>query len=275
MKTKNYKLAGFTLIEVSVVVIIIGFLLGGLLIYDEIRESAENLSLVKDIRFYETAFETFKAKYGAVAGDMRDAANYWPQYNTSDNQGSGSSINGNGNGLVIGHTTEEEYAFDHLKGAGLVKGDFTGAVFPRTINDKAWVRILYVGTANTTGSWAPAGAIYGRTGHILAFGDTTNSSASGKLARGFLTPIEAEVLDAKIDDGSPAAGNLMALKGIYTSLGITADGSNIIDLESGCVTGTDNDFVGGNLNEMVNTVEYDMSIVTAEKANCRIQYWLD
>ncbi|GAA5179155.1 hypothetical protein GCM10025771_20470 [Niveibacterium umoris] len=104
--------AGFTLVEMAIVLVIIGLLLGGVLKGQELIESAKVKNIAQDMRAISVAVLTYQDKYRALPGDDKSASARW----------SGACAKGDGNGL-IDNTDEIECAWDHLRRANLLTGD--------------------------------------------------------------------------------------------------------------------------------------------------------
>jgi prepilin-type N-terminal cleavage/methylation domain-containing protein len=105
----NYRItkAGFTLVELAIVLVIIGLVVGGVLVGKDLIRAAENRSFVGQLETYNAAANTFKTKYNCVPGDCPTATAY------------GFSNNGNGNGMVSGLTASNTYSVDYnLNGDG-------------------------------------------------------------------------------------------------------------------------------------------------------------
>jgi prepilin-type N-terminal cleavage/methylation domain-containing protein len=121
---------GFTLIELSIVLVIIGLIVGGVLVGQDLIHNAEVQSIMTEAQRYATAFNSFKDKYDALPGDMPNATSIW---GTNPNCGSNlpgtgtETCNGNGDGLIESYT-ESFYAWQHLGNAGMVPGSFSGQV---------------------------------------------------------------------------------------------------------------------------------------------------
>jgi prepilin-type N-terminal cleavage/methylation domain-containing protein len=64
---------GFTLIELSIVLVIIGLLAGGILVGRDLIHAAVIHAQVSQIEKYTMAANTFKLKYGGWPGDIREA----------------------------------------------------------------------------------------------------------------------------------------------------------------------------------------------------------
>ena len=61
---KSHKSAGFTLIELSIVLVIIGLIIGGVLVGRDLIAAAQVRAQISQIEKYQTAVNTFRGKYG-------------------------------------------------------------------------------------------------------------------------------------------------------------------------------------------------------------------
>ncbi len=109
--------AGFTLVEIAIVMVIIGLLIGGVLKGQAMIENAKVKRVVKQADEMRAAVMTFYDKYGVFPGD-EDLAN------VPAGGGDGGGI-GNGNGQIYG-TTELYEVFRDLSLAGLISGTYNG-----------------------------------------------------------------------------------------------------------------------------------------------------
>ncbi len=73
----NGKKSGFTLIELSITLVIIGLIVGGVLVGKDLIKAAEARSITKQIEQYRAAINAFKLKYNAIPGDMNNAESIW------------------------------------------------------------------------------------------------------------------------------------------------------------------------------------------------------
>ena len=113
---------GFTLVELAIVLVIIGLILGAVLKGQALIENAKYKKFLNDLRSITAAVYTYYDRYRAYPGDDTQAYNRW--------HGDYSRIrSGNGDGLINGSPTstsngdESVQAWRHLKAAGIIPGD--------------------------------------------------------------------------------------------------------------------------------------------------------
>jgi prepilin-type N-terminal cleavage/methylation domain-containing protein len=90
--------AGFTLIELSIVLVIIGLIVGGVLVGQDLIRAAAVRAQITQIEKYNTAANTFYGKYGYLPGDINGTAA--TQFGFVARGAYGGQ--GDGNGLVEG-----------------------------------------------------------------------------------------------------------------------------------------------------------------------------
>jgi prepilin-type N-terminal cleavage/methylation domain-containing protein len=88
--------AGFTLIEMAIVLVIIGLIVGGVLVGQDLIEAANQRAQITQIEKYRTAANTFYGKYGYLPGDLPSTQAAQFGFVTR----AGTQYNGDGNGLV-------------------------------------------------------------------------------------------------------------------------------------------------------------------------------
>ena len=108
MKASTKKVRGFTLVEIAIVLVIIGLLLGGVLKGQELINTAKVRAIADRQSALKVAWYSFVARYNALPGDFSRAAVYIP-----------TAINGNGDGEII--NTESPLAFQHLTASGYIR----------------------------------------------------------------------------------------------------------------------------------------------------------
>ena len=180
------KTQGFTLIEVAIVLVIMGLLLGGVLKGQELLTNARVRELIGQQDGVKAAFLGFQDRFKAMPGDYVGAMSSIPN----------ATQNGNGNGRIESGTTPNEsiLAWEHLSRAGFLNATFSyNAVESPTTslrnNYGVFLQIAYDGIYGAGSAGTPA---------ILRH----------NLKSGCQIPVEviAEV-DRKIDDGAPNGGS--------------------------------------------------------------------
>jgi prepilin-type N-terminal cleavage/methylation domain-containing protein len=135
---------GFSLVELSIVLVILGLLTGGILAGQSLIRAAELRSVVTEYQRYTTAVQSFRDKYLALPGDMTNAERFWGTAHATDatcittSSGSVTTCNGDGDGQVEAVTTRSNETFrfwQHLANAGLIEGSYTGVAGPLSYLD--------------------------------------------------------------------------------------------------------------------------------------------
>ncbi len=211
---------GFTLIELSIVLVIIGLIVGGVLIGKDLIRAAELRSIIGEYETYKTAINAFRLKYNSIPGDMKDATSIWgAKSDCSDRSELTATCNGNGNIKIspsASTTTSgnEPFLFwQHLANAELLSGKLNGvegiySQFSSVIGvntPRSKIQNACWGALNQNfSSGSDTSTFYIDLGNFLAIGNPISSNWVGDNA--ILSPIEAYDIDKKVDDGMPATG---------------------------------------------------------------------
>ena len=114
---------GFTLVEIAIVLVIIGLLLGGILKGQEMITQAKTKNVISDFSGISAAYLGYQDRYRATPGDDNGAATRWAV--------APAAVSGNGNGTVAGAYNDPCTAvpapescqwWDHLRRSGFVAG---------------------------------------------------------------------------------------------------------------------------------------------------------
>jgi prepilin-type N-terminal cleavage/methylation domain-containing protein len=220
---------GFTLVELSFVLAIIGFLVGVIFVGQSLIKSANMNSVLTDAAKYTDAFTNFRDKYQALPGDMPNAESYWGTPGGGCPAGAGTTkevCNGNGDGVIFkindaANAVERAVQWVELANSGMITGAyqyqgwfsfFPGLTMPRSSYNEGSFQAIYGPGAIFNTYIFPTIPQYNM--HFLWFGRAITNYGIGLP---IFSGLEALSIDIKIDDGNPATGKFRASRN--TSLG--------------------------------------------------------
>jgi len=217
---------GFTLIELSIIIIVIGLILGAVMVGRDLLEAAKIRSTVSQIEAINTAAMTFKNKYGGLPGDLVRAT----QFGFAGDSSPVRAGLGDGNGAIqnqAGVDTDSQNQLNYYYEQGWF-----------------WIQLNQSGLTNTnvdvTGAWTASGcpvtAIWdgaGKTSYFpmlplsnsflfvysinrvnyVEIADNCGMLTCSICRANSLSPARAYSLDTKLDDGQPLTGIVRATGG--------------------------------------------------------------
>lgn len=222
------KQVGFTLIELSIVLVIIGLIVGGVLVGQDLIKAAEIRATIGQYEKYNAAMNTFRTKYNAMPGDISGGTGgQATAFGLFAYTGAATATTGlgDGNGLITDTAAanlnapvgETLIIWRHLSDASLLEGSFGTSLAAATGQTAASpTAALYLPPAKLgRGNYWIAGSSAGQNYYGLASvtGMTAGAAATATYATtvgGGLTPVEAYNIDSKLDDGMPNTGIIQA-----------------------------------------------------------------
>lgn len=204
---------GFTLVELAIVMVIIGLLIGGILKGQELIANARIASTVTQIKSLDAALNTFQDKYNARAGLMTDAVARLPGCAAPCTDVAATATYGSISVAPAADTGAKAQLFLQLSAADLIAGiDGTGTsnlafgkIFPAVKAGGG----LWVGTASGPDDGIGDGTLLTNSTYALLTGQFVNPAAT----TGVLSASSAAQIDRKLDDGQPQAGSVQAGRG--------------------------------------------------------------
>lgn len=212
--------------ELSIVLVIIALLIGGILAGQTMIRASEIRSIITQYNQFSAAVNSFHDKYGAYPGDMPNATDYWgiaagtasPIDATCKVTAStdAKTCNGDGNGQIAlpnGTGVHENFRFwQHLANAGLITGQFSGYG-----GSTAWGAIATNSPQARINNvfWMPmwGGVMVSQyeffDGTYLNYFEVGKGTGSSDPFTAFLKPEEMSNIDTKLDDGKPGLGNVV------------------------------------------------------------------
>lgn len=206
---------GFTLIELSIVIVIIGLIAGGILVGRDLIRAAEIRAQIAQIERFNTTTNTFRLKYNCLPGDCANIQ----QFGLGQTGGPGENGDGNGSLFESGSSIRTKELINfwyHLAQAGLIaenaKG-YTDGVIPAIPGvDTPALKLTGTTIQNAASSTSnPKGGVLviaqSRNGHSWYLASDTAWGAVQTVYQGQTL----YAIDSKIDDGYPRSGNMTSL----------------------------------------------------------------
>jgi prepilin-type N-terminal cleavage/methylation domain-containing protein len=192
---RNSSEAGFTLVEIAIVLVIIGLLLGGILKGQEMITQAKIKNVINDFNGITAAVTSYQDRYRALPGDDQNAAGRWTTQAPANGNGDGviaglyNANNTAGTGGAPANTAESNLFWQHLRIAGFVPG-------------------LTMGTGSGT---PPQNATGGIMGVETAVVGTNGLGFTSVIVCSSNIPDKVAIaVDTQSDDANPGTGQIRA-----------------------------------------------------------------
>ena len=218
---------GFTLVELSIVLVVIGLIVGGILVGQEMINAAKIHAQITQMEKYQSAVYSFQAKYGNnLPGDINitDAAAFGfgvrGQYaGEGDGNGVIEGVNADSAGSNKGYyeiAGETVMFWVDLSSANLIDGVFNSATSNNPpvawLSSKSQINAYLpqakIGLGNNIMVFSNNGANYFQLQAVTLIEGANNGGVGSSAPT--LTPQQAFAIDTKEDDGLPQTGRVLA-----------------------------------------------------------------
>ena len=192
--SKQSRQSGFTLVEIAIVLVIIGLILGGVLKGQVLIDNARYKNFAKQIESYRAAVSTFQDMFQGLPGDLLNTAALDP-----------AAVPGNGNGQIVGGfcdvaAEESCTAWSHLRYAGIIPGDPT-----------------------TSGTISAPSHTYGGLVSSISTGNWANGVLEHKILTRGIPGEVAQRYDNEFDDGNATTGDVARFGGSGATYNLNAN----------------------------------------------------
>jgi prepilin-type N-terminal cleavage/methylation domain-containing protein len=262
------KKAGFTLVELSIVLVIIGLLVGGVMVGRDLIKASEIRAQISQIEQFKTATNTFKVKYGYLPGDIPPSQTAQLGFFTFTGALAGKSYlddygppwgyakygYGNNSGDI---EYGENYVFwQHLSEAKMIAGQYGGSPSGENYLQSSTASIATAGRpVNATDLsgydlFDPLSKLSHKNKHIdvvpnIPFTSLPYFTGTGlpNIFKFLATPSQEYAIDSKADDGYPDKGavreNSLALGEVGLATCVTNASPNAYNLNPATINTTD------------------------------------
>jgi prepilin-type N-terminal cleavage/methylation domain-containing protein len=203
---------GFTLVEIAIVLVIIGLLLGGVLKGQEMIDSGKSRQAVNDLNSITAAYYSYQDRYRAVPGDDRNPHGFT---NAAPAAGTADGLLAGGNPFTVPVGNENALFWGQLRYAGFVKGDAT--------------------TSTATAQANPLNAFDAQFGARVSAGILVvagQAIPSPNILCASMPAKAAQAADSNLDDGKPNAGSVRASAGAVNAAPAATATATFYDIAS-------------------------------------------
>jgi prepilin-type N-terminal cleavage/methylation domain-containing protein len=218
---------GFTLVEIAIVLMIVGLLIGGVLRGQELITSARVRNMVDQKSSIQTAIISFQDRFKMLPGDLSAAQIL---------------IVGNGAIAATAGATQGDGTVNVAIAAGVVSGD--SAVMFQNLNAAGFISCAQCTTAVAGAASTPSNTMVNTFGDYLWYGNIVGGAVAtsawwdgvgdSRKVLGSGSSVSSQVLaelDRKADDGVPASGQFRVAT--YSGGGVTLCSPTALALGAG------------------------------------------
>lgn len=206
---------GFTLVELSIALVIIALIIGGVMVGRDMLNTAQVNAGIHQLEGFQSAVNNFRLRYQGVPGDLYNATSQfsntaWPDLEDGDGDGilrdaSGAESDPDDSHLERDTFTGELPQFWYqLSAARMVDAQFDGGYT---------IGVSFPASKVGSGGVAAYGVTDDSNYFYIGMVTPTNTGTKAILTQNVLTPEQAWQMDRKIDDGHPMQGTVRAAGG--------------------------------------------------------------
>lgn len=206
--SRSSYVSGFTLVELSIVIVIIGLIAAGVVAGQSLIKNSKLRSVLTTIDKYKAATLAFKLQYNGLPGDLINAQNYWS-----------TTYSGDGDGLievvpVTSGGSESLRFWQQLALAGLIEGSYSGLLQSQNWvagynNPQIFTKDSMLGIDNSTPDPFSRIQLGARPTCTVYGGGDVQRVNNGST----ISPIDVYSLDTKADDGLYDKGKIISMEG--------------------------------------------------------------
>ncbi|MBL6621729.1 MAG: prepilin-type N-terminal cleavage/methylation domain-containing protein [Rickettsiales bacterium] len=205
--------AGFNLIELSIVVLLVALLATAVLFGGNLKEAAKVRKIINELDYIQSSIVIFNNNYNELPGDMSSASNYWS-----------SAYNGDGNGEIEYEDgsagtgrSETGVLFSHMKSADIIDGDYQTGNSLSARPDLGFKSFYDINARYILTNYTPANPrfspvdrnhIAGNKINVIRYGSyiISPNRTNTHVGNGIVGVKMVKAIDSKIDDGIARSG---------------------------------------------------------------------